>query len=80
MSSFYSRVSALLLMVILVGVVACNAGDRAGIFVPNPAVDATLATAKSEQTAIVAGGCFWGIQAVFQHVESSSLSRTIPRS
>ena len=30
MSSFYSRVSAVLLMVTLVGVVACNAGDRAG--------------------------------------------------
>src|SRR6202171_1799520 len=68
MSSFYSRVSAVLLMVTLVGVVACSAGDRAGVAVPNPAVDATLATAKSEQTAVVSGGCFWGIQAVFQHV------------
>src|SRR5207302_2839948 len=36
---------------------------------PNPAVDASLAPAKSEQTAVVAGGCFWGIQAVFQHVK-----------
>src|SRR5712671_3003851 len=69
MSSFYSRVFAVLLMVTLVGVVACNAGDRAGAAVPNPAVDATLATAKSEQTAVIAGGCFWGIQAVFQHVK-----------
>jgi peptide-methionine (S)-S-oxide reductase len=68
MRSFYSRVSAVLLMVTLVGVVACNAGDRAVAAVPNPAVDATLATAKSEQTAVLAGGCFWGIQAVFQHV------------
>jgi peptide-methionine (S)-S-oxide reductase len=69
MSSFPSRVSAVLLMVTLAGVIACNAGDRAGTTVPNPAIDATLATAKTEQTAVVAGGCFWGIQAVFQHVK-----------
>jgi peptide-methionine (S)-S-oxide reductase len=69
MSSFYSRVSAVLLMITLVGVVACSAGDHASAAVPNPVVDAALATAKSEQTAVVAGGCFWGIQAVFQHVK-----------
>src|ERR1700682_4638242 len=68
MFSFYSRVSAVLLMVTLVGVVACSAGDGAGATIPNAAVDATLATAKSEQTAVLAGGCFWGIQAVFQHM------------
>ena len=28
-----------------------------------------FATSKAEQTAVVAGGCFWGIQAVFQHVK-----------
>jgi peptide-methionine (S)-S-oxide reductase len=69
MSSFPSRVSAVLLMVTLAGVIACNAGNRAGTTVPNPAIDAMLATAKTEQTAVVAGGCFWGIQAVFQHVK-----------
>src|ERR1700732_4013679 len=67
MSRFYSRLSALLLIVTLVGVVACNAGERASFIVPNPTLDAMLATAKFEQTAVVAGGCFWGIQAVFQH-------------
>ena len=69
MFSLPSRVSAGLLMVILAGVVACNAGDRPGATIPNPAVDATLATAKAQQTAVIAGGCFWGIQAVFQHVK-----------
>jgi peptide-methionine (S)-S-oxide reductase len=67
--SFYSRISAVFLMVILVGVVACSAADRASSIVPNPAMDATLTPAKSEQTAVVSGGCFWGIQAVFQHVK-----------
>jgi len=69
MSSFPSRVSALLLLVTIAGVVACNAGDRPAANIPSPAVDAALATTKAEQTTVVAGGCFWGIQAVFQHVK-----------
>jgi peptide-methionine (S)-S-oxide reductase len=69
MSSFYSRISAVFLMVTLAGVVASNASDRGAAVVPSPAVDAKLATAKSEQTTVVSGGCFWGIQAVFQHVK-----------
>jgi peptide-methionine (S)-S-oxide reductase len=68
MSSF-SRVLAALLMVTFAGVIACNAGDKQITAVPNPAVDAAIATSTGEQTAVVAGGCFWGIQAVFQHVK-----------
>jgi peptide-methionine (S)-S-oxide reductase len=35
---------------------------------PFPTLDATLAPQSSTQSAIFAGGCFWGTQAVFQHV------------
>lgn len=35
---------------------------------PNPKLDSSLASAKGQQTAVLAGGCFWGVQAVFQHV------------
>jgi len=69
MTSFFLRVSALILMVTLAGVVACNAGEMTATAVPNPTVNETRATTKSKQTAVIAGGCFWGIQAVFQHVK-----------
>jgi peptide-methionine (S)-S-oxide reductase len=36
---------------------------------PNPAVDEPLAKEKGQKTIVVAGGCFWGIQAVFKHVK-----------
>jgi len=40
-----------------------------GLVFPDPVVDSPLATKKGRQTAVVAGGCFWGVQIVFQHVK-----------
>src|ERR1700693_4811424 len=59
----------LLFMALLVGTVACTAGNASPVSFPGPAVDASKAASSGEQTAVVAGGCFWGIQAVFQHVK-----------
>jgi peptide-methionine (S)-S-oxide reductase len=67
--SGFSRISALLLTMMLGGAIACNAGENTITGIPNPAVDATISASKTEQTMVVAGGCFWGIQAVFQHVK-----------
>ena len=36
---------------------------------PAAVVDDALTPATGEQTAVFAGGCFWGIQAVFEHVK-----------
>jgi peptide-methionine (S)-S-oxide reductase len=36
---------------------------------PPPVVDAPLTAAKSQQTAVLAGGCFWGVQAVFERLK-----------
>lgn len=38
------------------------------VAVPPPAADASAASTGLE-TAVLAGGCFWGIQAVYQHVK-----------
>jgi len=50
---------------------ACNriapAAETATL-VPPPAVDAPAPAAGTE-TAVLAGGCFWGVQGVFQHVK-----------
>src|SRR5258708_38269077 len=49
---------------------ACGtATATGGGALPNPVIDAPLATTKGEKTAVIAGGCFWGIQAVFEHVK-----------
>ena len=67
--SKFSAFAFLLFLVVIAGTVACTAGNAAGFVVPAPTVDAAKAAKPGEQTAVVAGGCFWGIQAVFQHVK-----------
>ena len=65
-----SRVSVrmvAMILTVLAGTVACRAGSKEAV--PSPVVDEAKATAPAKQTAVVAGGCFWGIQAVFQHVK-----------
>jgi peptide-methionine (S)-S-oxide reductase len=66
--------------VVIVGLVACTAFRALGARPPEtpkmpfpaPAIDVPLAAAKSHQTAVLAGGCFWGVQAVFQHLKGVS--------
>jgi len=67
MSRFLLRLSAIFLT--LATIPACHAGDGRNAPLPAPKIDDPIAASKTAQTAVVAGGCFWGIQAVFEHVK-----------
>ena len=42
---------------------------ESGRAIPAPALDEQAGPAATSEVAILAGGCFWGVQGVFQHVK-----------
>jgi peptide-methionine (S)-S-oxide reductase len=50
------------------GLAVLAAASFAATF-PDPVVDATKSATKGQATAVFAGGCFWGVDAVFKHVK-----------
>jgi len=63
----------ILLATALVGSLSLLSQQRAAadsaVLVPAPVIDAPLAKTPGTETAILSGGCFWGMQVVFQHVK-----------
>lgn len=53
-------------LLLLAGPVAVAANK---LVFPTPAEDLPVATAAGPQKIVFAGGCFWGVQSVFQHVK-----------
>ena len=45
------------------------AAQEKAVKLPAPAVDSPAATQAATATAVFAGGCFWGVQGVFQHTQ-----------
>lgn len=65
-----AAIAALAVGVLLFAATANRANAAGGaVALPDPSVDTPLASKPGVQTAVVAGGCFWGVQAVFQHVK-----------
>jgi peptide-methionine (S)-S-oxide reductase len=65
--SFSMRNTVVALLIALGSCSGCTAAAREPI--PPPASDAALAAAPGKQTAVFAGGCFWGTQSVFERVK-----------
>ena len=59
---------ALLGLALLAGTIACSAGFARSnpVALPDPKLDVP---ASGPQTAVFAGGCFWGVEGVFEHVK-----------
>ena len=69
MSKF--RLSAISLLFIAAAglMLSVRASEKNAVALPNPAVDESSTAKSSQETLVLAGGCFWGVQAVFQHVK-----------
>lgn len=71
LKSLGNRLAAALSVVALGAVQACGAASG-GTPLPAPASDIPASSAAALQTAVFAGGCFWGVEAVFRHVKGVS--------
>ena len=61
--------AAALLMLIPGAAMVREAAAEGAASLPAPAVDLPKPAKPGAQTAVFAGGCFWGVQAVFEHVK-----------
>ena len=53
-----------------------NAADEIRDLAPAAEAEPHAESAKGTQTAVFAGGCFWGVEAVFEHVKGVTDSRS----
>ena len=60
---------ALVAIAIAILAVSCRANAEAvDRQIPSPLLDTPAGEAKGQQVAVLAGGCFWGLQGMFEHV------------
>ena len=75
-SPFQRPSTGAIVMTVLLTAAAGSALSRGGdefhtvpAFSTTPAASAPVANGATSEVAVVAGGCFWGVQGVFQHVK-----------
>jgi peptide-methionine (S)-S-oxide reductase len=72
--SLSSWIRPLLFVPVAAALCACHAdADETAKPLPTPVVDAASPNAQGLETAVLAGGCFWGMQGVFQHVKGVTM-------
>src|ERR1051325_5414451 len=54
---------------IFLAIIMLLAGCSDAKTLPDPVTDAQLAKTPGQESVVFAGGCFWGVQAVFEHVK-----------
>ncbi len=65
---FATGAAALAALTYMGGGMGAFAAEEKAVKLPAPAVDSP-ATQAARETAVFAGGCFWGVQGVFQHTK-----------
>ena len=64
------------LFVVAISVISCSVKAAPRAPIPSAQADVALASSSGRQTAVFAGGCFWGTQTVFERVKGV-LSTTV---
>jgi peptide-methionine (S)-S-oxide reductase len=62
-------IATVLFVILLIGRTWVQARPASSSPVPAPAADEPRAQAPARETAVFAGGCFWGVQGVFERVK-----------
>jgi peptide-methionine (S)-S-oxide reductase len=69
MLAYAAVIATLLAGGVLAGVARAVHAAESQVTAPAPIMDERLAKLPGSETAILSGGCFWGMQVVFQHVK-----------